>query len=91
MARLKGMQGDIVSNMSFFPESHHKYSSVIADSTAYNTGGKITVNGVIVTIPKNLQFQFPAAFIPFKEVVAGNFLGNEVSVSQSTHITSHHP
>ncbi|KAK5734173.1 hypothetical protein LTR17_009156 [Elasticomyces elasticus] len=54
--------------------------SATADSTAYNTGGKITVNGVSIVIPKNLQFQFPAAWVPFKAVAASDFTGNEVTV-----------
>lgn len=54
----------------------------MADSTDFNTGGSITVNGVSVKIPRNLQFQFPAAFVPFKTVAAGGFTGNEVSVSR---------
>ncbi|KJX94220.1 hypothetical protein TI39_contig4207g00003 [Zymoseptoria brevis] len=55
--------------------------AAVADSTDFNTGGTITVNGVAVKIPRNLQFQFPAAFVPFKTVAAGGFLGNEVSVT----------
>lgn len=55
--------------------------SVTADSSEYNTGGKISVNGVTIKIPKNLQFQFPAAWVGMKRMAAGNFLGNEVVVS----------
>jgi hypothetical protein len=54
--------------------------SATADSSDFNTGGKITVNGVSITIPKNTQFQFPAAFVPFKKVAGGGFTGNEVTV-----------
>jgi hypothetical protein len=55
--------------------------SAAADSSEYNTGGKISVNGVSVVIPKNLQFQFPAAWVGLKEIAAGQFTGNEVVVS----------
>jgi hypothetical protein len=55
--------------------------SVSADSSEYNTGGKISVNGVSIVIPKNLQFQFPAAWVGLKEIAAGQFSGNEVLVS----------
>lgn len=53
--------------------------SAADNPTLYNTGGYIKVNGLRITIPLNLQFQFPAAFIPFKDV-AGRFTGYEVSV-----------
>jgi hypothetical protein len=56
---------------------------VTADSSEYNTGGKISVNGVSIVIPKNLQFQFPAAWVGLKEIAAGQFTGNEVVVSPS--------
>jgi hypothetical protein len=55
---------------------------VTVDSSEYNTGGKISVNGVSVVIPKNLQFQFPAAWVGLKDIAAGQFTGNEVVVSQ---------
>jgi len=32
-------------------------------------------------VPKNLQFQFPAAWVGVKEMAAGQFTGNEVTVS----------
>jgi hypothetical protein len=54
--------------------------SAAADSSEYNTGGKISVNGVSVVIPKNLQFQFPAVWVGLKEIAAGQFTGNEVVV-----------
>lgn len=56
-------------------------TSATADGTEYNTGGKITVDGLTVSIPKNLQFQFPAAWVPFKDIAAGGYTGNEVSVN----------
>lgn len=54
--------------------------SAKADSGDFNTGGTISVNGVSVKIPKNLQFQFPAAWVGFKKIASGGFTGNEVSV-----------
>lgn len=54
--------------------------SATADSTAFNTGGKVSVGGLDITIPKNLQIQFPAAWVPFKEFVAGGYSGSEISV-----------
>jgi hypothetical protein len=58
--------------------------SATADSDEYNTGGKISVNGVSIVVPKNLQFQFPAAWVGMKEIAAGGFTGNEVTVSKLT-------
>jgi len=55
--------------------------SATADSSEYNTGGKISVNGVNIVVPKNLQFQFPAAFVGIKDIAAGQFVGNEVTVA----------
>jgi hypothetical protein len=54
--------------------------SASADGTAYNSGGKISVGGLQITIPKNLQVQFPAAWVPFKDFASGGYLGNELSV-----------
>ncbi|KAF4556671.1 Hypothetical protein D9617_1g085500 [Elsinoe fawcettii] len=54
--------------------------SASADSTAYNTGGRISVNGLSIVVPQNLQFQFPAAWVPFKNVAGGGFNGMEVAV-----------
>ena len=54
--------------------------SAKADSGDFNTGGEISVNGVNVKIPKNLQFQFPAAWVGFKKIAAGGFTGSEVLV-----------
>jgi hypothetical protein len=57
--------------------------SVTADSDEYNTAGRIQVNGVDIIVPKNLQFQFPAAWVGVKEMAAdkGKYTGNEVTVS----------
>ncbi|KAG8625844.1 hypothetical protein KVT40_006245 [Elsinoe batatas] len=54
--------------------------SASADTTAYNSGGRISVNGLSIVIPQNLQFQFPAAWVPFKNVAGGGFTGMEVAV-----------
>lgn len=56
--------------------------SAAASGTDYNSGGTISVNGWSIVVPANLQVQFPAAFIPFKDFVASGFTGHEVSVSQ---------
>ena len=54
------------------------------DTDEYNTGGKISVNGVNVVVPKNLQFQFPAAWVGMKEIAANmdSLRGHEVTVCQ---------
>lgn len=62
----------------------------LVDATAtddsYNTGGTISLNGWTVEVPKNMLVTFPAAFVPWKEFVAGKdaFLGFEVNVSLSS-------
>ncbi len=60
-----------------------------ADSDAFNTGGSIEVNGVTIKIPKNLQFQFPAAWVGMKDIAAGGFAGNEVLVRPCLSINPH--
>ncbi|KAI4747628.1 hypothetical protein E4T50_02024 [Aureobasidium sp. EXF-12298] len=58
-----------------------RLDSATASDGTYNSGGTISVNGYSVTIPQNLQVQFPAAFSPFKEFASANsFIGHEVSV-----------
>ncbi|USP77920.1 hypothetical protein yc1106_05194 [Curvularia clavata] len=58
----------------------------LEDATAtdgsYNSGGSITVNGFSIQIPKNLQVQFPAAWVPWKDFSAGkeSMLGYEINV-----------
>ena len=56
-----------------------RLDSATASDGTYNSGGTISVNGYSVTIPQNLQVQFPAAFSPFKEFASGSFVGHEVS------------
>lgn len=62
--------------------------SATADSTAFNTGGKIKVGGLSITIPKNLQIQFPAAWVPFKDFASGGYTGDEISVGPVVHLLS---
>jgi hypothetical protein len=62
--------------------------SATADSNDYNTGGRISVNGVSIVVPKNLQFQFPAAWVGMKDIAAGGFTGNEMTVSISDFVRS---
>lgn len=58
-----------------------RLDSATASDSTYNSGGTISVNGYSVTIPQNLQVQFPAAFAPFKDFASGGaFVGHEVSV-----------
>jgi hypothetical protein len=53
-----------------------------AVDASYNSGGTITVNGFNVEIPKNLQVQFPAAWVPWKDFAAdkASMLGYEINV-----------
>jgi hypothetical protein len=53
-----------------------------ATDDSYNTGGSISVNGFNIEIPKNVQVQFPAAWVPWKDFVADidSMLGYEVNV-----------
>lgn len=53
-----------------------------ATDASYNSGGSITVNGFSIQIPKNLQVQFPAAWVPWKDFSAGkqSMLGYEINV-----------
>ena len=59
----------------------------LVDATAtddsYNTGGTISVNGWTIIVPKNMLVTFPAAFVPWKDFVAGkaSVIGFEVNVS----------
>lgn len=58
----------------------------LQDATAtddtYNTGGTIAVNGFNMEVPKNLQVQFPAAWVPWKDFVSqkDSMLGYEINV-----------
>jgi hypothetical protein len=57
-----------------------------ATDTGYNTGGTITVGGFTMQVPKNLQVQFPAAWVPCKEFVESHtdFLGFEPLIIGNT-------
>ncbi|KAI3323384.1 hypothetical protein HD806DRAFT_544135 [Xylariaceae sp. AK1471] len=56
------------------------------DATAfddtYNTGGTISVGGFNITVPKNIQVEFPAAYVPWKDFVEDkdSMLGYETNV-----------
>lgn len=56
--------------------------ATVDDESVYNTGGTITVNGFNMIVPKNLQIQFPAAWVPWKDFVASkaDFAGFETLV-----------
>lgn len=67
-----------------------RLDSATASDSTYNSGGTISVNGYPVTIPQNLQVQFPAAFAPFKDFASGGaFVGHEVSVKPFSLLGSH--
>lgn len=52
------------------------------DATKFNSGGTLNVNGWTITIPDNLQVNFPAAFVPWKDFAADkSYIGYEISVS----------
>ncbi|KAL0262855.1 hypothetical protein SLS55_001829 [Diplodia seriata] len=56
--------------------------SASASGTDTNSGGSISVNGYAVTVPKNMIVQFPAAWIPWKDVAGnGKLSGYEVAVT----------
>lgn len=67
----------------------------VADET-FNSGGSITVNGFTMNVPKNLLVQFPAAWVPWRDFVAGKseYLGYETlarrfNLLRFTHCVSH--
>lgn len=66
-----------------------------ATDGSFNTGGTINVNGYTIKIPKNLQVNFPAAFVPWKDFVAayksGSFGNYEVSVCSPPTLTPFPP
>ncbi|KAL8389053.1 hypothetical protein RB595_008826 [Gaeumannomyces hyphopodioides] len=66
-----------------------------ASSDVYNTGGTLSVGGFTMQVPKNVLVQFPAAWVPFKDLAAkkaefngyetlviGNFINNVPIVAQ---------
>lgn len=46
--------------------------SASASDDSYNSGGTVVVSGRSVSVPKNLQVQFPAAFVGWKDFAAGS-------------------
>ncbi|KAJ9665686.1 hypothetical protein H2201_004170 [Coniosporium apollinis] len=52
----------------------------LSAGSEFNSGGTLSVNGYSITVPDNLIVQFPAAWVPWKDVVAGGFNGYEVSI-----------
>ncbi|KAF2736055.1 hypothetical protein EJ04DRAFT_177078 [Polyplosphaeria fusca] len=52
-----------------------------SDSTKYNSGGSISVNGFDIQVPSNLIAQFPATWVPFRDMCAAGVLGYEVAVT----------
>ncbi|WYZ37026.1 hypothetical protein EsH8_II_000532 [Colletotrichum jinshuiense] len=51
------------------------FGGASATTTEFNSGGTITCNGYSITVPKNLQVTFPAAFIPFKDFARSGSYG----------------
>ncbi|KZL69933.1 hypothetical protein CT0861_06931 [Colletotrichum tofieldiae] len=48
------------------------FEGASASTTEFNSGGIIKCNGHSITVPKNLQVTYPAAFIGFKDFIAGS-------------------
>ncbi|TRX97750.1 hypothetical protein FHL15_001505 [Xylaria flabelliformis] len=48
----------------------------------FNTGGTISVAGFNITVPKNMQVEFPAAYVPWKDFVQDkdSMIGYETNV-----------
>ena len=55
--------------------------SATTSGTEYDASGTMIVNGMSITIPKNLQVQFPAAFVSWPSTVNAGLSGYEVSVT----------
>ncbi|KLU82812.1 hypothetical protein MAPG_01880 [Magnaporthiopsis poae ATCC 64411] len=55
---------------------------VTVSSDAYNAGGTVSVGGFTMQVPKNVLVQFPAAWVPFKDLAAkkAEFSGYETLV-----------
>ncbi|KAH8655356.1 hypothetical protein BX600DRAFT_416530 [Xylariales sp. PMI_506] len=54
----------------------------VATDDSFNSGGTISLNGIDITVPKNMLVQFPAAYVPWQDFVAqkDNMLGYEINV-----------
>ncbi|KXH57308.1 hypothetical protein CSAL01_04334 [Colletotrichum salicis] len=59
------------------------FEGASATTTDFNTGGTFRCNGHAITVPKNLQVTFPAAFIPYREFVgsSGGYTGYNCEVT----------
>ncbi|KAH8655015.1 hypothetical protein BGZ60DRAFT_459662 [Tricladium varicosporioides] len=60
-------------------------ASMTVRSAAANSGGSVTVNGFVITIPDNLQILFPAAFVTWQNLFLqkgtfGGDVGHEISI-----------
>ncbi|CAI6341184.1 unnamed protein product [Periconia digitata] len=51
------------------------------DSTEFNTGGSVLVDGWNVQVPKNLIVQFPVVWVPFGKLCGAGVGGYEVTVN----------
>ncbi|KAK1777202.1 hypothetical protein QBC45DRAFT_417434 [Copromyces sp. CBS 386.78] len=59
----------------------------ITDATLYNSGGTISVAGWTITVPRNTQVGFPAAWVPWRDFCGGDVAfmkGFEVTVVGNT-------
>ncbi|KAB5522136.1 hypothetical protein GE09DRAFT_501728 [Coniochaeta sp. 2T2.1] len=58
------------------------FNDASASSADANSGGSVTVNGYTITVPKNMQVAFPAAFIGWRDFVdhKGSFIGYQMDV-----------
>lgn len=57
---------------------------MVVSGTAFNSGGRIVINGFDIQVPDNLLVDLPAQAVPFKDFAAGNRAGvpaNEVLVN----------
>ncbi|KAJ8124291.1 hypothetical protein O1611_g9349 [Lasiodiplodia mahajangana] len=77
--------------MSLYPGAYGQdaplfIQGALDDATAFddtfNTGGTISVGGFNITVPKNMQVEFPAAYVPWKDFVQDkdSMLGYETNV-----------
>jgi len=83
LSLLSALAAVVVSQDVGFAVDGYLADAAVTDTSLYNTGGSISVNGWNVVVPKNLQVGFPAAWVPWKDFVAslGTFRGYEVSVT----------
>ncbi|KAJ0159364.1 hypothetical protein CTA2_9810 [Colletotrichum tanaceti] len=59
------------------------FEGAVASTTAFNSGGTIKCNDQSVTVPKNLQVTYPAAFIGFRDFVtsSGGYIGYSCEIT----------